>query len=41
MVGDCYGAAVVAALSRKELEAMDREEGGEGEPGPAPAVSTV
>ena len=25
MVGDCYGAAVVAALSKKELEAMDNE----------------
>ena len=25
MLGDCYGAAVVAALSKKELEAMDKE----------------
>ena len=25
MVGDCYGAAVVEALSKKELEAMDKE----------------
>ena len=27
MLGDSYGAAVVEALSRKELEAMDREAG--------------
>ena len=25
MLGDCYGAAVVEALSKKELEAMDKE----------------
>ena len=25
MLGDAYGAAVVEALSRKELDAMDRE----------------
>ena len=25
MVGDCYGAAVVEALSKKELEAMDKQ----------------
>lgn len=29
MLGDAYGAAVVEALSRKELEAMDREKGEE------------
>ena len=26
MLGDSYGAAVVAALSRKELQAMDEEQ---------------
>ena len=25
MLGDCYGAAVVEALSKKELDAMDKE----------------
>ena len=25
MLGDCYGAAVVEALSKKELEGMDKE----------------
>ena len=29
MLGDCYAAAVVEALSRKELEAMDRRAGKE------------
>merc|ERR1711936_574544 len=31
MLGDCYGAAVVEALSKKELEAMDRVKGEEEE----------
>ena len=26
MLGDAYGAAVVAALSRKEIEVMDKEQ---------------
>ena len=32
MLGDSYGAAVVEALSRKELEAMDSEAGVKKEP---------